>query len=84
MRNLNEKNAKFGLFIINNILEDLHKLFAVLRPLIEKMIELEEFQEFYEDGTFGKIHNIFKSISDESKKIGVKFFPNDFIKRLKN
>ncbi len=84
MRNLNEKNAKFGLFIINNILEDLHKLFAVLRPLIEKMIELEEFQEYYKDGTFGKIHNIFKSISDESKKIGVKFFPNNFLKRLKD
>jgi hypothetical protein len=62
-----EINNKIKLTI--EILNHVYEILTLFRPLMDKMIKMEEAKEFKKNGTFEKAAYLFSEISDLCKEI---------------
>lgn len=81
---MSKKDINLGLTVIKNILNELWELFMILRPLIRRMVELEDLHSYYTVGTIEETQKIFERISEECKRINSIFLPDNFLDKLKN
>ncbi len=44
---MSNQDINLRLSVIKNVLNDLYELFTILKPLIRRMVKLEEFQSYY-------------------------------------
>ena len=83
--NLNANiNINKNLKIIKQMLENIVEIMTILKPLIEKVLKLEEAEEYKESGTLKKAASLFGEISNQCREITGISFSENFLKSLKN
>ncbi|MFW9825794.1 MAG: hypothetical protein ACFFE4_22835 [Candidatus Thorarchaeota archaeon] len=71
--------------IVKNILNNVYEILSLFKPLMDKMIHMEEANEYKANGTFEKAASLFGEISDLCKEIENSCLPNDsFLQNLGN
>jgi hypothetical protein len=71
--------------LTKEILKHVYEILTLFKPLMDKMIKMEEAKEFKKDGTFNKAAYLFGEISDLCKEIENKSSPsNTFLENLSN
>ena len=63
----NEINKK--ILLVKNILNHIYEILILFKPLMDKMIKMEEAKEFKKNGTFNRAAFLFGEISDLCKEI---------------
>ena len=69
---------------IANILESLAEILILFDPLLEKMLLMEEIEEYYRNGTIEQIIRLFDNISKQSRKLTTPSNLYTSLKDLKN
>ncbi len=71
--------------LTNDILNHVYEILTLFKPLMDKMIEMEESKEFKKNGTFDRAAYLFGKISDLCKEIESSSTPkNTFLENLGN
>ncbi|MFX1260397.1 MAG: hypothetical protein ACFFAN_21315 [Promethearchaeota archaeon] len=87
MKNEDEGNSNIiaqKLKVIKNILENISEILMLLKPLIEKVLLLEEAKDYRKSETFERAAMLFGDISVQCKELGSFPFSKDFLNNLKN
>jgi len=69
---------------IANILESLAEILILFDPLLEKMLLMEEIEEYYRNGTIEQIIRLFDNISKQSRELTTPSNLYTLLKDLKN
>lgn len=69
---------------IANILDSLAEILILFDPLLEKMLLMEEIEEYYRNGTIEQIMRLFDNISKQSRKLTTPSNLYTLLKDLKN
>lgn len=78
-----EINKKIKL--TNDILNHVYEILTLFKPIMNKMIKMEEAKEFKKNGTFNKAAFLFGQISDLCKEIeNISSPSNTFLENLGN
>ena len=70
--------------IVKMILDDVYEIMIHFKPLVEKMLKLDEAQKYRENGTFFKIATLFGDIAKRCKEIELYPFSEEFLSNIKN
>ncbi|MFX1420056.1 MAG: hypothetical protein ACFE9N_14150 [Promethearchaeota archaeon] len=71
--------------LTNKILNHVYEILTLFKPLMDKMIKMEESKGFKENGTFNRAAYLFGEISDLCKEIENNSLPtNTFLENLGN
>ena len=71
--------------LTKDILNHVYEILTLFKPLMDKMIKMEEAKEFKEDGTFERAAYLFGEISDLCKEIENSYPPSStFLENLGN
>ena len=73
------------ILLIKNILNHVYEILTLFKPLMDKMIKMEEAKEFKKNGTFNRAAFLFGEISDLCKEIeNGSSPPSTFLENLGN
>ncbi len=79
-----ENNINRKLLLIKKTLKNIEEIFILFKPLFEKIIELEESEEFIRDGSFLRVSSLFGEISKDFKEMGGLPISKEFLESLLN
>ena len=64
-----EDDINKKILLVKTILNHIYEILTLFKPLMERMIKMEEAKEFKKNGTFDRAASLFGEISDLCKKI---------------
>ena len=71
--------------IIKDILDNVYEILTLFKPLMDKMLKMDEAKQYKIDGTFERAASLFGEISDLCKEIENNSLPPDaFLENLGN
>ena len=71
--------------LVKNILNHIYEILTLFKPLMDKLIKMEEANDFKKDGTFDRAAYLFGEISDLCKEIESNSTPSStFLENLGN
>jgi hypothetical protein len=63
--------------LTKEILNHVYEILTLFKPLMDKMVKMEEAKEFKKDGTFDRAAYLFGEISDLCKEIETSSLPSN-------
>ena len=80
-----EDDINNKIHIVKNILDNVYEILALFRPLMDKMLQMDEAPKYKANGTFQKAASLFGEISDLCKEIENNSLPpSTFLENLGN
>ncbi|MHA2037475.1 MAG: hypothetical protein ACW98X_13655 [Promethearchaeota archaeon] len=80
-----EDDINKKIHLVKNILDNVYEILTLFKPLMDKMLQMEEANKFKADGTFERAASLFGEISDLCKEIeNSSLPPNSFLENLGN
>ncbi|MHA2269612.1 MAG: hypothetical protein ACXAB8_17590 [Promethearchaeota archaeon] len=80
-----EDDINKKIHLVKNILDNVYEILTLFKPLMDKMLQMEEANKFKADGTFERAASLFGEISDLCKEIeNSSLPPNSFLESLGN
>ena len=71
--------------IVKNILDNVYEILTLFKPLMEKMLKMDEANQYKVNGTFERAASLFGEISDLCMEIeGNSLPPSTFLESLGN
>jgi uncharacterized coiled-coil DUF342 family protein len=71
--------------IVKNILDNVYEILTLFKPLMDKMLNMDEANQYKVNGTFRRAASLFGEISDLCKEIENNSLPTDsFLENLGN
>ena len=71
--------------IVKNILDNVYEILKLFKPLMDKMLKMDEANQYKVDGTFERAASLFGEISDFCKEIeNTSLLPDSFLESLGN
>jgi hypothetical protein len=73
------------MLIVKNILDNVYEILNLFKPLMDKMLKMDEANQYKVNGTFERAASLFGEISDYCKEIENSSIPPDtFLENLGN
>jgi len=66
---VNDDKVNRELHLVRNILKDVYEIVEIFKPLLNKMLKMEEADQYVKDGTLEKVASLFGDISFLCKEI---------------
>ena len=83
--NIIEEDINKKIELVKMILNHVYEIFLLFRPLLDKIIKLEETKKYRDDGTFKKAASLFSEVNNLCNEIGNNALPsNTFLENLGN
>jgi hypothetical protein len=80
-----EEDINNKIRLTKEILNHIYEILTLFKPLMDKMIKMEESKEFKNNGTFDRAARLFGEISELCKEIETNSLPsNTFLETLGN
>ena len=80
-----EDDINKKIFIVKEILNNVYEILNIFRPLLSKMLEMEDAEHYKKDGSFERAASLFGEISELCKEIEKKPLPStNFLDKLGN
>lgn len=80
-----EKDINRKIFITKEILNNVYEILEIFKPLLSKMLKMEDAKYLKQNGSLERVAALFGQISHLCKEIENKNSPsNDFLKNLGN
>ncbi len=70
--------------IIQKILNGVYEILMIFKPLLDRMLKMEEARRLNEAGLIVKAADLFGEISKDCNTLTGNYFSSDFLKKLKN
>ena len=70
--------------IVKNILDNVHEILTIFKPLMDKMLKMDEANQYKVNGTFKRAASLFGEISDLCREIENNSLPTSFLESLGN
>ena len=70
--------------IVKNILDNVYEILTIFKPLMDKMLKMDEANQYKVNGTFKRAASLFGEISDLCKEIENHSLPTSFLESLGN
>lgn len=71
--------------IVKDILDNVYEILTLFKPLMDKMLKMDEANQYKVNGTFKRAASLFGEISDLCKEIENNSLPPDtFLENLRN
>jgi uncharacterized coiled-coil DUF342 family protein len=71
--------------IVKNILDNVYEILTIFKPLMDKMLKMDEANQYKVNGTFKRAASLFGEISDLCKEIENNSLPpSTFLENLSN
>jgi len=79
------ENIERKVKIVRNVLNNVCEILTLFKPLLNRMMEMEDAEKFKKNGTFGKAAHLFGEISEQCKELeGTPFLSDEFYEDLAN
>lgn len=70
--------------IVKNILDNVYEILTIFKPLMDKMLKMDEANQYKVNGTFKRAASLFGEISDLCREIDNNSLPTSFLESLGN
>ncbi len=70
--------------IVKNILDNVYEILTIFKPLMDKMLKMDEANQYKVNGTFKRAASLFGEISDLCREIENNSLPTSFLESLGN
>lgn len=70
--------------IVKNILDNVYEILTIFKPLMDKMLKMDEANQYKVNGTFKRAASLFGEISDLCREIENHSLPTSFLESLGN
>jgi len=70
--------------IVKNILDNVYEILTIFKPLMDKMLRMDEANQYKVNGTFKRAASLFGEISDLCREIENHSLPTSFLESLGN
>ena len=71
--------------IVKNILDNVYEILTIFKPLMSKMLKMDETNQYKADGSLKRAASLFGEISDFCKEIeNTSLLPDTFLESLGN
>lgn len=77
-------DSERSLEIIKNILGNIGEIMTLMKPLFNKVLQLEEAKEYINTENLGRAASLFGDISEQCRELESQPFSQDFLNDLKN
>ena len=79
-----EDNINNKIQIVKNILDNVYEILTIFKPLMDKMLKMDEANQYKVNGTFKRAASLFGEISDLCREIENNSLPTSFLESLGN
>ena len=70
--------------IVKNILDNVYEILTIFKPLMDKMLKMDEANQYKVNGTIKRAASLFGEISDLCREIENNSLPTSFLESLGN